>query len=159
MPPSRLRSPSFKPKLPCRITRPYGENLNFVGRGDTLDRIRRSLDPTQDDRHVQRTFALCGLGGVGKTQTAIKYVFNNMSDFEVVLFAHSATKTKLLECFKVFAEELGLLGEGPYEGKDPNLARETLVSWLSQTGMHSPFRPLLEDKLTCNYRGTLVTCI
>ncbi|HZG90279.1 MAG TPA: BTAD domain-containing putative transcriptional regulator [Pseudonocardia sp.] len=54
--------------LPVRLP---PRNRSFVGREDLLDRIGRDLDA---DHHQPRAVALCGLAGVGKTETAAELV-------------------------------------------------------------------------------------
>ena len=48
---------------------PYGRNLQFVGQQDILRRLNHFSDPS--DSMIR--FALCGLGGVGKTQIALEH--------------------------------------------------------------------------------------
>ncbi|KAL4936544.1 hypothetical protein BDV06DRAFT_91444 [Aspergillus oleicola] len=100
------------PRIPCYVTTPYEENPDFVGRADTLAEIHSVLSPTNNTCSRQRVFALTGLGGMGKTQTAIRYAFQNMeSTFKVVLWAHADGQSKLSESFSLFTSKLGL-GEG-----------------------------------------------
>jgi hypothetical protein len=53
--------------------------------------------------------ALVGIGGVGKTQTALEYVFSRMDKFPIILWAHADTRAKLNTSFANFAVELGLV--------------------------------------------------
>jgi tetratricopeptide (TPR) repeat protein/transcriptional regulator with XRE-family HTH domain len=66
-----LRSPNTDPLwlVPDAARTPY-----FVGRDELIARIRRQLL----ERH---RIALCGLGGSGKTQTAIEYAVRHRSDY------------------------------------------------------------------------------
>src|SRR4051794_23839253 len=74
-------------QLPCRSTLPRKENLNFTGRNDVLSAIYNVLRPDKPDgtSSTQSVFVLCGLGGVGKTQIAIRFAIEHMQSFEVVL--------------------------------------------------------------------------
>jgi hypothetical protein len=55
--------------LPCHFIA-YPENHSFRGRQETLNRMEDSLKPTLGE---QKCYALYGLGGVGKTQLALKF--------------------------------------------------------------------------------------
>lgn len=92
--------------------------------------MQRVLAPRSEELKVQRSFALCGLGGVGKTQTALNYVFEHMEDFQVVLWAHADTRRKLLEDFGGFAVELGLTKQGDSD----HTGRDLLKKWLGNAG-------------------------
>ena len=116
----RFSQETLRAKLPCRIVRPHQRNPNFVGRVQLEQRLQKVLAPRSEIIKGQRSFALCGLGGVGKTQAALNYVFEHMEDFQVVLWAHADTRGKLLEDFGGFAVELGLTkhGDSDHTGRD-----------------------------------------
>lgn len=92
--------------------------------------MQRVLTSRSEDPKSQQSFALCGLGGVGKTQTALNYVFEHMEDFQVVLWAHADTRGKLLEDFGGFAMELGLTKRGDSD----HTGRDLLKRWLETAG-------------------------
>ncbi|KND89201.1 Protein SERAC1 [Tolypocladium ophioglossoides CBS 100239] len=56
---------------------PYVENRHFVGRSETLAQLKRQLGLGQrpGDSPARLRVSLHGLGGVGKTQVALAYVF------------------------------------------------------------------------------------
>jgi hypothetical protein len=123
-------------KLPCRQVRPYSRNLNFVGRKETFAKIQRALDPQGDGtpRTYRQIFTLCGSGGVGKTETALNYVFEEMEKFQVVLWAHASSETQLIHSLSSFALDLGLVA--PTEGKeqDPTIDADLLKAWFDEAG-------------------------
>lgn len=118
-------------RIPCFVTTPHQKNPEFVGRSEILQKLHDHLAPQQYKPFSQRTFALCGLGGMGKTQIAISYVFAHQADFTVVLWAHADTRAKLAESFSRFTVELGLRQE---IGSDQNTAKQVLKTWLETTG-------------------------
>lgn len=122
----RLTQESLTVRLPCRIVKPHQRNPNYVSRAELEERMRRVLAPTSEDPQQQRSYALCGLGGVGKTQTALRYVFEHMQDYQVVLWAHADTRGKLLEDFGGFAVQLGLTKRGDSD----HTGRDLLKKWL-----------------------------
>lgn len=119
------------PRIPCFVATPHQENPEFVGRTEILQKIHNRLAPQHGRLPSQQIFALCGLGGMGKTQIAISYVFAHRADFAVVLWAHAHTKAKLAESFSRFTVELGLRAE---IGSDQNTAKHVLKTWLEMTG-------------------------
>jgi hypothetical protein len=135
--PRELQSPKDNSmiKLPCRDVRPHFKNPNFVGRKETFLKIQEALDPQGNGglRTYRNIFALCGSGGVGKTQTALNYVFEEMSKFQVVLWAYASSKDSLIQSFSTFAAELGLIAGKGIE-KDPTLDADLLKSWFNEAG-------------------------
>ena len=60
---------------------PYSRNPRFTGREDKLKQIREAL-LADNTVAVSQPIAVCGLGGIGKTQTAVEYTYRyrmNMS--------------------------------------------------------------------------------
>ena len=116
----KLRQEVSGAKLPCRVVKPHQRNPNYVGREDIKLRLREKLRPREGLVQIQQSYALCGLGGVGKTETALNYVFEYMEDYQALLWAHADTRAKLLESFAHFAIELGLMeqGDSNYTGRD-----------------------------------------
>lgn len=49
-----------------------GLNERVIGQGDELRKLREALDP-QGGNLQSRSFALCGMGGVGKPTIALQY--------------------------------------------------------------------------------------
>ena len=122
-----------KAKLPCRFVRPHQRNPNYVGRAETQLKIWNKLAPRTNGQKGQCWYALCGLGGVGKTQAALNFVFEYMDHFQALLWTHADTRAKLLEDFTAFAVELGLIEEG-----DSNLTgRDLLKRWFEQARKES----------------------
>jgi KaiC/GvpD/RAD55 family RecA-like ATPase len=76
-------------------------------------------------------FALCGLGGMGKTQIAVHFVYRHRNDFDAILWVHADTETKLLVSFKNFAVELGFWDEAT---SDQAGAKTAVIDWLQETG-------------------------
>lgn len=95
------------------MIRPYTKNHSFVGREGEIKEMQKYLDPraaTQGQRQ-QNVFALIGLGGMGKTQTALAYVFESWEKFQAILWAQADTPTKLSQSFADFAYDMGLVSD------------------------------------------------
>ncbi|EAW20720.1 LipA and NB-ARC domain protein [Aspergillus fischeri NRRL 181] len=53
----------------------------FRGRDDVFDMLKTYFHEDQGQAQGRRTFAICGLGGAGKTQTALHYAVQNLSKY------------------------------------------------------------------------------
>lgn len=94
--------------LPCRIV-PYQRNTNFIGRGSVLQQINTILLPRRHHSSSKSaSMQLCGMGGVGKTQTALSFVFEVWNYFDAILVASADQEDKLLNSYAEFAFRLGL---------------------------------------------------
>lgn len=142
-------SEDTKVNLPCRIVKPYHKNPDFVGRKEVLDRITEALAPRDGPRTYRQLFALCGSGGVGKTQTALSYVFDHMDDFQAVLWAHANNPTQLLESFTGFALGLGLVSGEDEAAKDPNACKGILKHWFNTAGICNGTTFVKDVRATC----------
>ena len=122
--------------LPCRYVRPHTRNPNFVGRKETFAKIQCALDPQcqESPRTFREIFALCGSGGVGKSQTALNYVFEEMERFQVVLWAPASSQTQLIHSFSNFAVELGLVSAEMGQEEDPSGNADLLKAWFNEAG-------------------------
>ncbi len=68
---------------------PFPRNLDFVGRTDDLERLHATL---QEREPVGiRPAGLTGMGGIGKTQLAVEYVYQQKDDFPDGIFWIDAT--------------------------------------------------------------------
>ncbi|MES4887650.1 FxSxx-COOH system tetratricopeptide repeat protein [Streptomyces sp. NPDC096012] len=81
-------------------------NPNFVGREDLLAQVREQL--VTGDTSAVLPHALHGMGGVGKSQIAIEYVYRYASDYDVVWWVPSEQPTMILTALTELAHRLGL---------------------------------------------------
>ncbi|VUC30705.1 unnamed protein product [Clonostachys rosea] len=149
------------PNIPCFVTWPYDENTNFIGRENELERIHTKLCPIDGKRAEQRIFALTGLGGMGKTQTAVKYAFKYRNVYQIVLLAHADGQSKLAESFSSFADKLGL-GAGMSAIKAKQAVKDLLgsidVPWLLifDNADTDDNVQLLEEFWPCKSQGSIL---
>src|SRR5262249_27943440 len=64
---------------------PYRRNDFFTGREKVLTALRQALDK-------RGTAALAGLGGVGKTQTAVEYAYQYRDSYGAVFWAEAESR-------------------------------------------------------------------
>jgi hypothetical protein len=122
------------PCLPCYIFS-GAKNRDFYGREDVLDLIEEALTPfTQDGvaKKDMKTFALCGPGGMGKTQVANEYAVTHMDMYEAIFWVNAEVATTLADEFSQIAEGLGLVLEGTTDARDQIVTRELVKGWLAK---------------------------
>lgn len=100
-------APRFPGTLPPIWMVPFRRNPFFTGREALILQLYEQL-------HQQKTTALTqaqainGLGGIGKTQTAVEYAYRYQHDYQAVFWATAATRVSLLSDFVKMADLLNL---------------------------------------------------
>ncbi|MHC1595118.1 MAG: toll/interleukin-1 receptor domain-containing protein, partial [Methanotrichaceae archaeon] len=87
--------PRFPGALPPYWNVPYHRNRNFTGRKSLLSNLHAALTSGQ---YAALTQAIIGLGGVGKTQLALEYVYSYMDKYEIVWWVRSEELSTLVSC-------------------------------------------------------------
>jgi tetratricopeptide (TPR) repeat protein len=126
---------SMKPPNPCeqrdiddKFIVPYQRNPQFTGRSRLLQQLKETLSSVVSKKFNHRV-ALYGMGGVGKTQCAIEYVYAFESDYERIYWITAVDQTSLLSEYQKIAKAASL----------PNLQHATplevakiVISWLKR---------------------------
>jgi tetratricopeptide (TPR) repeat protein len=86
---------------------PYRRNPFFTGRERLLKEIYERFTLPETTARVT-TQALCGLGGIGKTQTALEYAYRYREAYHFVLWVRAAARDTLITDFVTLAEVLHL---------------------------------------------------
>jgi hypothetical protein len=87
--------------LPCHVI-PLAENRDFHRRKDVLQLIDEYLLSVGGDSvegKGLKTFALCGPGGMGKTQVANEYAITHTETYKAILWVHAETATTVIDEF------------------------------------------------------------
>ncbi len=105
-------------------TVPYHRNPYFQGRDDVLDSLRESL--TRDGSAAVGQ-AISGLGGIGKTQTALEYAWRHRDDYRAVLWVRAETREELRSNWVDLARRLDLEEQ---HAKDDEVAVAAVLAWL-----------------------------
>lgn len=79
-----------------------------------------------------RSFALHGMPGVGKTQTALSFVYDNLTYFSAVFWISASTEQKTVQGFVEIARLLGL--NNGIVSPEPVETVDAVKRWLGDTG-------------------------
>lgn len=121
-----------KPQLPCVYLDSHDRGRVFFGRQNVLDAIRDELLPIEKvnrDGPDLRQFALCGLGGVGKTEIAMEFALRFKDCFDAIFWVHADEAAKLDKCFQDISVKLGL--EAADKAHSQVVSRSILKGWLA----------------------------
>jgi tetratricopeptide (TPR) repeat protein len=92
------------------ITNLPPRNTDFTGRGDLLDRLHQELiaAPAETVSGQARAAVLHGLGGVGKTQTALEFAYRHAGHYEIVWWVAAERPSSIMSSLQRLARRLGL---------------------------------------------------
>ena len=111
--------------VPAIWSVPFVRNPFFTGREQMLQRLHERLHMGQQQRRLPQ--ALCGLAGIGKTQTAIEYCYRYAQEYQAVLWLRAETRDMLLADLLALADLLGLPEREQHE---PQRIVEAVKTWL-----------------------------
>ncbi len=87
---------------------PFHQNPFFTGREEILTRLRNVLEHNTHTAALSQPIAVSGMGGIGKTQTAVEYAYRYREHYQAVLWLKSSTPEELAEDFAGLAQLLQL---------------------------------------------------
>lgn len=110
----------------------------FWGREDVLAKIDEALSPSPSSKTL-KTFALCGLGGIGKTQIAVEYANRNRDKYRAIFWVEADNVINMGHSFVEVAKILNLAKAD--EPPDSSRATLQVKGWLADAGMFAEFCP------------------
>ncbi|GKT43468.1 uncharacterized protein ColSpa_03649 [Colletotrichum spaethianum] len=119
-------------KLPCVILDANDPGRIFFGQQRILDAIQEALVVKGTSKGSQpglRQFALCGLGGMGKTEIASEFASRNRDNFDAIFWVRADEPAKLDQCFLDISVKLGL--ETAEEATNQIVSRSLVKGWLA----------------------------
>jgi hypothetical protein len=119
-------------RVPAYLTNGHAQNSDFYGRKDIVAQMDESfLDPTTGlpSKDGLRSFVICGMGGLGKTEIAIEYMFSRKDKFDAIFWVNADTPQKLNLGFAQISRALGL-ENGSNVKSDEIASREIVKGWL-----------------------------
>jgi len=109
-------------------TVPFQRNPFFTVRAETLARLHDFLQ-SQQKAFISQPAAISSLGGIGKTQTAIEYAYQNAHEYQFVFWVQSDTRDTLTNDYITLARLLDLPEQN---AQDQSVIVEAVRRWLSQ---------------------------
>ena len=125
-----LKGESKLTNLPFH-TIPLPRNTRFFGRTESLEVIDEYFASTSSVSGTH-SLALYGMGGVGKTQTALEYAWKKQGEYDVVLWVPAEEEITLQQALShVALKELNLNGADATSHKQNAVL---MMQWLRTTG-------------------------
>jgi tetratricopeptide (TPR) repeat protein len=117
---------AFPGSLPPIWNIPFARNPFFTGRNDLLEHLHTHLHTTQAAA-LSQPQAICGLGGIGKTQLAIEYSYRYRQNYQAVLWARADTTEALNASYTELARLLQL---PPRDAQEQEVIVQAVKGWL-----------------------------
>jgi tetratricopeptide (TPR) repeat protein len=83
-------------------------NPNFTGRQELLERLSSRLSPGSTTAVLPA--ALHGMGGIGKTQMAVEYIYRHLNDYDAIWWIQATHQAQIRAGLTKLAQQLGLPG-------------------------------------------------
>lgn len=93
---------------------PLSRNPFFTGREELLHTLHQRLTSEQNMALTQ-SWAISGLGGIGKTQIALEYAYQHAQEYSAVFWISAATQESLQADLVTVAERLKLPGKDEHD--------------------------------------------
>jgi len=110
---------------------PFDRNERFTGRKELLRTLKQILSEEVQSDWNHRV-ALYGMGGVGKTQVAIEYVYANRETYDRIYWITAETEASILSGFQEMAVRTQCLASLSIQNPDDKWVAKFVLSWLRQ---------------------------
>jgi tetratricopeptide (TPR) repeat protein len=102
------------------------KNIFFTGREEYIEQLHDALK-LNGAMALSQPQAISGLGGIGKTQTAIEYAYKYKDEYRAVFWVNADSKESIISSFVKIA---GLLNLPVKDDKDQELIAASVKHWL-----------------------------
>ena len=129
-------------------------NPYFTGREDILEKLHNSLNSDK-----AATLAISGLGGIGKSQTAVEYAYIYRNEYNAVLWVEADSREAIISSYATLAEVLDLPEK--YR-KEQNFIVSAVLRWLEDNSRwllvfdNADEPRLLEDYIPKDHKGHIL---
>ena len=104
---------------------PYIKNPYFTGRDQILGEICSEF---KSGHTISLTQVISGLGGLGKTQTALEYAYRYADQYDWIWWISAETESTVFVKYKNFAVQMKLLSK---DETDRKMISETVLNWMN----------------------------
>jgi tetratricopeptide (TPR) repeat protein len=124
------QQPRFPGAFPPIWNVPYARNPYFTGRETVLQNLHEALSKNSATALTQG-HAIFGLGGIGKTQTAVEYTYRYRSEYRFIFWTRADTEVALQAGFVEIARLLDLPEK---DATNPTDTVQAVRKWLEREG-------------------------
>jgi len=89
--------------------------------------LEKILHSFESNETIALTQAIAGLGGIGKTQIALKYAYRYKDNYEYICWINAETDNTILSSFQSFARKMNIPNA---EAKEADVIIETVHNWM-----------------------------
>ncbi|MCL2399666.1 MAG: tetratricopeptide repeat protein, partial [Defluviitaleaceae bacterium] len=104
----------------------FAKNPHFTGRDQVFEKICKGFESGST---VSLTQIITGMGGLGKTQTALEYAYRYADKYECIWWITAENEMDVLSSYKKFAVEMNLLHQ---DQQDSELIIKVVLNWMSE---------------------------
>jgi hypothetical protein len=113
---------------------PFRRNLKFFGREKIMQELHNQLKNVTDD-YEPSSSVLHGMGGVGKTQTALEYSYRFRSQYQCIFWLPAEDSVALSRAYCTIGAQIGFFAFG-HESHTSQREIEAVYEWLKTTGTY-----------------------
>jgi hypothetical protein len=122
----REKSIHFKSTSSDPIFNVPSKNMFFTGREKYIEQLHEALK-LNGAMALSQPQAISGLGGIGKTQTAVEYAYKYRDEYKAVFWVNADSKESIISSFVKIA---GLLNLPVKDDKEQELIAASVKHWL-----------------------------
>jgi serine/threonine protein kinase/tetratricopeptide (TPR) repeat protein len=111
-------------RVPTNI--PYRRNPYFTGRVEVLERLAVMLRDS-----AGQPLAISGMGGIGKTELALEYIYRHQPAYGAILWARAESYETLFADFVAIAQALQLTDSHEMDAQQATQAVTLVTRWLA----------------------------